>query len=899
MRVLIFISIIFFVLNCSVEKTRQTKLTRSISGGKKEKAKPWPVQLWHSLVEEVDRQVYSLSNQLFKYIEKFETKIIQADYGVGNVKMSREVRDNQDILNTYTVIDRFSISGRSENLSKEIPINVNNIGAKISLGIGGDFSWMNIRQVSASRFASLPRIDIENHNLLSYGLTEKELEKIKKKKEKQLRRIKKREKKNEKKEIELYNEERFPKHSSIENKIEDEGGEIYDYNNQGHKRSWLDRSFRPRINKIWNPVTMLAKVPYGLNQLLKLEDGELVSYTINGYVSLGASIGWSLIPNERLKGKLSASIGYSTSLRGNYRITVLKENDRFVRVKLTRLNSLGHAVSLNQSATDFEFYEGFILFEDSLIEQKNILKQKYSIFPFQFRLGWNYSKIFDIGYRYDLRYPEAQEAFKKSIYGNFKLSDKLKNRYVEANGDQPVEKLFERHSNKVEKREEKKLSLKILNKETIKRQHTLVAQIELPNGNKQILKKVNRTDRNWQAIWGQFERRFHSFTISADKTGFLKDEENSIQLIAESNVEDSHTSGKEMHRYMYRIESILGNKDILPELPIKVPRFDRRKRRKKLKKNKFNFKKAQYKRSQFYFGFNISQKQLEKFIMTHPTKMWGLLEKAFRVKAGSWETFFKRSLYRSKKLPNMILNGPLYLANSYNKKGGDVEIARKIYQKWIKLNSLWLNRPIGFIEKSKYYDKTIRLLSEIFKTKYYDEELFNLIVLALEDEELDYFLVATNNSFDRIQESGRAKTNPEKLLNLTDENMGFERLAGGYRPNYKVNVNSFKVEMLENNQVEVEFDLDHDSKLLFFKLYLTNGIRSKSLTEFVFLNKGRFKKGKNKLVLNSESFNKLEYELGQFLKKGEFYTLSITSSEDGYSWSRVASRRFRFSTYNF
>jgi hypothetical protein len=841
----------------------------------------WPARVWRSIVQGADDAAYSLTHALFDAIKKFDFDLYKQDYYRLGLKVRRDVYDNQDVLNSYTVKDQFSLEAKSRNLTLKAPIATPNVSLGFSLGIGGTLQWMNIRQVTASRYAKLPTIDQEVTYLDEIGFTKKEVRKLRKeyrKKQKEMAR-----------ERRSQDGDEDPDDPVFE---PDPGGDVSEIDTYQSSQV-LDPSLRPRLSRLWNPFVIPFKLPYNLKRLSKMEDGELVSWSVNGYIELGPDVGFNIAPFTGTDATLGVNAYFRTFLKGTFRVTILKENDRFVRVKLSKVRTKGYRLGLGGSGRDFELYEGFLIFEGSDFETR-LLRQNISMIPFKFQLKKEKSNTFDVGYRFDLNYPEAVAAFKKTIWGSFHRAYELQGR--RSGDDLVVERLFRKTAVNRARTFSQRLDLRFYTRNQGRRSESTNAIIQLPDGPRQVFKEVTTVDKNWKLAWGRFEKLNYVYTISLDKTSYLQGKPNSYQLIVEANIEDSHTTGQEMQYYTRTVEQALGNDQLLPDLPAFVPLYSR-----------FNLdddyiypenirlKKAKYRRSSFYYGFNISQAQIEKLIQVPEEQMWPILEKAFGVGKGRWATANRRRLYRLRNIWPTIANVPLYLANVHLRRGSNVEAAKKIYRAWRSLKASMTMDDEGKFLLDDEIDRKLKILSQMFNSKHHGHEMLKVLLHSLSQEELDYFLVATNDSFGRIQERGRVTTNPEYLLNLTDASMGFERLAGGFKSNPELVIKGLKMTVNEDESVKLDFNLNHDPKLVYFKIFKANRYQKyKVVAELVFKNKGRFKKGNNTVVMDKASLNELSYLLGKPLELNNFYNMTVSTSKDGFSWGKVASKRLHY-----
>lgn len=608
---------------------------------------------------------------------------------------------------------------------------------------------------------------------------------------------------------------------------------------KGETDRWyaLDPSLRPRFSKLWNPLLNVYRIPWTKEGLRKIGKGEIISYSTSGYVSVGLESGF--VPIKLPAGvDLTFGVGVQAFLKGEFRVTLLKEDDRFVRVKLTKVRSTGTGATVGAETSKIQLYEGFLLFEGKSIETR-LLETNITVVPFKFTWEAEFKKQFDLGYRFDLEDPVAQEAFEKAMRGNFRVAGAL------AGENRPVAHLITRNS--YQKRMARSLKLGMnwlvnLGRGSQKKDQWIT--LERPEGTNEIFKTSLELSRTWSTFWGAGEKKNFLFSAIFDQTAYERNEDNSFQLVTEVLYEDVNTSASEIQGYIRDAEAVIGNENALPELPILVPDADDK------------LKKASYKRSSFYFGQYLSQKQVMKFLMTSKEKAWDIAHKSF----------------------------------DYLRKGRRNRKAEKFYNYWMKLQERF--------KRTMNKDEMALALQELRSLfKYHNKAIHALkaIVLALDKEEIDFFLTASNLAFGRVQFNGRGTTNAEKLLQMADETIEFENRAGTIRTNPEALIKDLKLIQEGDKQIKVTFILPEHSKYLFFKILRTSGWkRIKTLKEFIFVNRDRFKTGVNTWVINADSNDLLEQEIMEAFKETEYYTFQMSSSPDRNSWGRVVSNRFRF-----
>ena len=747
------------------------------------KTQMWPDKIWNDLSREVDRSGTQLTNIIFDQIDELSNTVWENGNNKLKLGIKRSVLDNQDILNTYTVNDQFSVELGRNGTEFSIPL-VPAIATPINfnLGVGGKFVVSHIRQVFSTKFAELPKVeDIKN------DLT---------------------------KESDVYEEE---------------------------SRKWweLDPSMRPRLAKFWNPLITSWRIPWTKDGLDKIADGDLISYSASGYVSVGLEGGF--VPFKMAPGvDVSLGLGVSVYVNGEFRVTLLKENERYVRVKITRVGSFGQGATIGATTNEVKVLNGMVLFEGKALEAA-LPEQKITIIPFKIRFDQEKKHQLDIGYRFDLNDPKAEEAYEKAMKGNLSFAEKL------AKVSSSVTHLLTRDAVEKRKSSAYELGLKWLYKyNNVREKKDLWATIQKPDGTTEVFKSSLQMSKSWSTLWGTGEKKNFLFTTVFDKTSYEKGAENSFQLVSEALYEDVATSGKEMKSYVHDIQTVLGGKQVIPDLPLMIPKI-----------NSNKLKLAQYKRSSFYFGQFFTQKQVLKFLMTPSERAWNIS-------------------YRSYE----------YVGDEQQKTG----LAKRFYNHWMDLQDKF-SQPMNSDEMIV----ALQELRQLFKYQARAVQAMRAIVMSLDGEEVDYFITASNRSFGRVQFRGRVATNAERLLQLADETVDFENRVGQFRPSLEAKLTDLKVEQLMDHRIKVNFIMPKDVKFLFFKTLRSSGWKKvKNLKDFIYINKGRFKEGANELIVGPGSEDPLDQALWNAFSTEEYYTLQMSASLDGKSWGRVESFRFKF-----
>jgi hypothetical protein len=199
-------------------------------------------------------------------------------------------------------------------------------------------------------------------------------------------------------------------------------------------------------------------------------------------------------------------------------------------------------------------------------------------------------------------------------------------------------------------------------------------------------------------------------------------------------------------------------------------------------------------------------------------------------------------------------------------------------------------------EKIEQATERMKIFKRMVNTRNFGHELMRFLLFAIQEEEIDYFITATNEAFGRIQERGRLTTNAEYLLQLTDEDIGFERLAGSVSTNPDLIFEKVGI-VKEDEKYYLKFNANHVPNVMYFKVQRTTRMKKvKSVVELVIKNTKRFQVGENKLLIDARTMDELSYHLGKELENLEYYTITFASTEDGRVWSKVGTARFRYET---
>ena len=522
---------------------------------------PWPEQFYQSAMTRVEALEYRLVNALFDgntSFDVFNHNFSQIRTSTG-VRMGRNIYNNYDVMNTWTVIDslRINLSSQIWGASSSVPLFTPSPEqalqlpfAGVSLGVNGALELRDVRQMSPEHARS-------NRDLTAPDLIGE--------------------------------------------------GDIQDLNPYLNS-SPLDSPIRVKLKDILNPVKLPFRIPFNRKDVRRMKKGEIISYTLSGTVGFGANIGWNYDPIPLIQA--GAGIGFEIHLAGNYQVAVMKEDDRFVKVRVSRIGSRGGSLNLNSGVRFENLYEGFFLFKGKSY-QLHLANYSPSITPFHFSIDKNHDREVDLGYRYDLESPEGRDAFHRAVLGSWVRSEETASE-DEGAANPAVSKLYRRTTVRSTGGAAINGNLNpILRFDFNRGNQEVNTEIELPDGTRQYF-QTSRSRSNLFSFLGANNRLTHRTSVLIDEEAFQKKLEDSVLLTSENSIEDSYTFASSLNRYLERVEEDLGETGVFPKFPDRMPSAPDSKRQKRVF----------YGRSSFYFGMAFKLSGLRHFLNTP----WKVLE---------------------------------------------------------------------------------------------------------------------------------------------------------------------------------------------------------------------------------------------------------------------------------
>ena len=465
------------------------------------------------------------------------TTLVAKDYLSVGFNVKRRVFSNRDPQESYTVVDYFAIPlGLPLNFAVYSNPNISiNLGAQINL------QALNIRKVQPEDFnleRSVEEMEREGKEIIS-----------------QVR--------------------GFPKFLTTKN-IEDDIGSP-DREARSRNRFSHDPEMRARYLKVWNMLANPFRLPLTERAARRMRIGEISSFDLSGYLQFGAGIGFGLAPLDPLYignefNPLNINASVYSYIKGQFRISVLKESENSIVVKVSKLGETGVAANTRFGTGSFRPLTGIVVVEGLL---------DLSVVPFDITVSKSWQKKFDIGYRFDLDNPDAVEAYLKAVTGRLKEAQSLAD---EENG---VEKVFHNKETSNTFNFNHNISISYLfNATRTSISRFSEAEIMLPSGERKVFKAFNRVSKSYGG-WIGAEQNSQSFLVTYDDPNFDNNNDDFLTLRINGNWSDSRTTGGELALYARNIRKLVGKDFELPYFPLFSPtikckeyrRFERRSRR--------------------------------------------------------------------------------------------------------------------------------------------------------------------------------------------------------------------------------------------------------------------------------------------------------------------------------
>ncbi|MBI2520159.1 MAG: hypothetical protein HYV97_07070 [Bdellovibrio sp.] len=824
--------------------------TDSGSGGgtQVDEIKPLPSEFVLKAKDDIRDGIYDM--QLGLAASLFDSITNQTLFSYGDdvynlsISVKRDVYNNQDIMDSYTVVDTMRLPFHL-NLFNPPRVPLGPVSLKARLSTQFQLSMMNVRTVYPSELRHLPRPAINDEELKRIdlaGLTSNTSSAA------------------EEDEV-LFDDD--------QNEPESLGQKIKRF----FKGDFENPQTKARWSKFYNILAHPFRMPITQKNFQKMAVGEIFSYGLDGLIQLDLEAAFSI---TALPGFDSFNVGISNStyLRGNYRISILKENSTNVLVKLNRVKSRGTAIS-------FGAHEDLVLFEGVTILGAEVAKITESIIPFQLTLAKNYAHSFDVAYRYDLMNPAALEAYGDALGGRFKLSHEMSKR--ENTGVRWAYNREQRENSTV-KQYRMKLSFIFERTHQSSNRHTVMV-ITDAEGTHHIYKGEAHNGRSWDTLWGPAEVKNYSFKFLVDKTKYYTSNQGAA-LTFTGSLSDSHTTFKELNAYMKQVSEATGLIDLFPTIERDYPR-QLCLSQVNLKQNEQLVERATKKcekikpsalgSSRFFYRIGFNKPTIQTFMQIDSKRYWPILEQAFKVKAGRWSTGAKRTWYHLQNAPLAVLNLPLALVDVTILRAAHLYHAERFAKYWRKLKN------------ARSLDEMSQIFSKLLTTSLFSNEFLKIIKIAAPTEDFEYYVDARSDlTFGQISRIGQSQVLTDQEFERRMRQIDFEVPTNRILYDPEALITALDLKKISDTELELSFDLSHAPKYLYLSLERASIFRSyKRLTSVFLVNNedlSRLKKGHNSLKLLINSQDQVAKTLATHLLRGGSFALKGSIMRTGQTW---------------
>lgn len=542
-------------------------------GGGVSGLKLWPETFFQTILASADELKVRVANSIFD--NGLESDLFNDDFGKDvslGVNMRRDTYNNFDLLNTWTVVDRLRIrlstqlwglGDAKDHYAAPPGDSVSFSFAGISFGGNGEIEWRDMKQLSPHDVERLPKVDQEKQRISAAIST-------------------------------FENQGKPQAPLSADAQTQQDLEEL----NPNLGNLGLDSSLVVKLHDLLNPLTLPFRLPLSRRDLRKMSDGEIISYNLTGRVGFGGRVGWSLVQDTGIQ--FGADLTAETHWDGEFEVSVMRENERFAKVRMSRIKGHGSSARIAFQTGYKDLFQGIVIFKETKIESRQ-LETSVSYMPFYFQASKQLNKEIDDSYRYDLETEEGKSAFHAAVLGNMIPSSEIAER-EKGVASPTVTKLYSRTATETQKVRTSGTDFDFIFK--VRRSLTgdaIETSITTPDGFNKIYKSYYENRKEHHYLLGHDDRIIRRFTINMDEEGFKQSRPGSLLIVAENTVDDSSTNGPELNDYIDDVETIMGQPDLFPSFPSTTPSHPGNRPRR-----------AWYGRSSFYYGFTLKEENLKQ-----------------------------------------------------------------------------------------------------------------------------------------------------------------------------------------------------------------------------------------------------------------------------------------------
>jgi len=653
-----------------------------------------------------------------------------------------------------------------------------------------------------------------------------------------------------------------------------------------------DPENRARKDKFKNIILFPKRLPLKAEDVqTKMEDGEIMAFTGQGSVSFGAGIGKIFElggPWNRVVGGASVS----AAIFGQYRIGVLRESERFVRVQVSRIGGTETRFELGTPTSKSDLLDGIFLIEK--------LDKHLDIIPFRHTITNRKYGEFALTYRFDLAQPEAIEAYELAIRGQLRMADDLAEVAENGvnNGNYSVTRIMEENSRYREKERKSRVKLGFLfgwdQKKKIK---TVDTVLTFPNGEKHRYQAISESSKEYRALWGYHEKFNNRYIIDVDLDLYEKDPTNvrAISLVASGEIGDTHTNAKELKSYILESENQISQFGIYPRPKLKDK--DRKKENgllassNSVEENPVRFISKPYSlgNSRFYYQLAFSNDHVQDFLSASEKERWETLEKVFDVEQGSWSSKRNYDELTPLNSPEFL---PALFVNSIRALGGESAVksaAKRIEKRWAIASEPGLD-----------IRTRVQALAKLFSGNSIRYELLKVLRTRFDGQQVPFVTSGYSKVFGRIRVDGETEVRSLDVSSDRQKELDGERAEENQASDS--GVHSISIVALPNGKYELNFNLNSSPDAIYIRVQAKRGF-----PRDLFGHKnGRIivhnlidrlvAKGGNSVILDPKDKASPWYSLAKAFdtKKANEFEVEISSNPDGLSWGATYAETVKF-----
>jgi len=715
-----------------------------------------------------------IATAIFEVLEDLDLFDIDVGEGRLGVSVGRKVYDNHDVLGSYTVTDRFRLRGRYPLLTLSEPITPH-LSVAFTVGTSNSLEFIHIRQVLPNQYAHLETLDQRVGALETLGWAGSPQARAEPPPDPELA------------PAEISDVTPPEEWMLVGGHEADGGGRMFAF----------DGLTKARYSKLWNLLVVPGRMPLDADWVSRLQPGEIVSYLGRGSVEVGPS----LIANldiTALSRAFSADVGVRLFVNGDFRISVLREDEHHAQVKLTRTAAFGRRVTAGGGSEDL--IDGF------RVLGANVGSNKTAIIPFRFDASRSRGRSFDTVYRYDLRDPQAKRAYQRAMFGRMALSDRLAGgaEWRATPDEAAVRRIGDRATafDSVSRSAITRLGFLYRHGNDTSATHSDIT-LDLRDGTHRVFRSATRNGHLWKWVWGTQERFYHDFRINIDLDRLAQGLPDHLTLTTSGEITDTDTTGPEIHAYIDEVEAAANRPGVFPRPPRYLPDLlqPRRPRQTEFERRLTAGYRAppahavDYGRTTFFYQVTYSQAQLERFLATPPGAMWPALEDAFSIPRGRWKTATRRLAFHGFHGLETLLNVPCFAFNFQLRSGSVLFQAQRTRRLWLAA------------QRETDPRQRARLVGEMFMTRQYSKELASLLRTVLRDEKVSYVVQGSSYAFGKVRDEGVATTAIDPLPERLQRPIDFDRKGARGDVDDAAGVGAMSVTALDDQRIRLDFTL--------------------------------------------------------------------------------------------